>query len=210
MEALEKALLIVRTHILLAHRYGRPWGKQRRSWNRIAHGMLQRPFRSGCSWPMRWRYNTTTSRSKMPRSSCWWPRRGWDMPSCCTLLSSLPHPLHLPFFLFSASLYPSVGQRDILVLGFVSFPDAQFLIMSSSFWRRELGCRATPTCLLGKMKWRQVEESLCQPRLTQGQTPPRVRIPRLFSLLLFSFFPYSFLSHWLPFFFPIFSFSHAA
>lgn len=46
------------------------------------------------------------------------------MPSCCTLLSSLPHPLHLPFFLFSASLYPSVGQRDILVLGFVSFPDA--------------------------------------------------------------------------------------
>lgn len=107
------------------------------------------------------------------------------MPSCCTLLFSLPHPLHLPLFLFSASLYPSVGQRDILVLGFVSFPDAQFLIMSSSFWRRELGCRATPTCLLGKMKWRQVEGSLCQPRLTQGQTPPRVRIPWLFSLLVF-------------------------
>ena len=67
--------------------------------------------------------------------------------SALLLLSSLllAPPPHLPFFLLSASLYPSVGQRDILVLGFVSFPDAQFLIMSSGFWRRVPGYSHLPS-----------------------------------------------------------------
>ena len=116
MEALERALVIVRTRILLAHRYGRPWGKQRRSWNRIAHGMLQRPFRSGCSWPMRWRCSTTTSRSKMPRSSCWWPRRGWACPPaalfsppCPTPSLALFPPLCLSISLCWTKRHPGVG-----------------------------------------------------------------------------------------------------
>lgn len=93
------------TQILLVHRFEKHWGKQRKSWNHTARGMLQRPCRSGYSWRMRWRCSITTSRSKMQRSSCWLPRRGWDLSSCDlpTVLFSHPH-CPLPFLCPSTSL----------------------------------------------------------------------------------------------------------
>lgn len=130
------------THFLCPHRFGRPWEKQRRSSNHTAHGMLLRPCRSGCSWHMKWRCSTTTSRSKMPRSSCWWPRRGWGLLSCWPPFA-LFFLCSLPLF-FSTLPVPPFEWRDTLAVGSVSFSRVQF----SDFWRR-YWVLGTPSCLLG-------------------------------------------------------------
>lgn len=109
-------------HFLCPHRFARPWGKQRRSLNRTAHGMLLRPCRSGCSWHMKWRCSTITSRSKMPRSSCWWPRRGWGLLSCWPPFALFPPNCPLLFMLppsvLSYSTCPSLWVKRYIGSGF--------------------------------------------------------------------------------------------
>lgn len=140
------------THFLCPRRFGRPWGKPRRSWSHTAPGTLLRPFRSGCSWRTRWRCSTTTSRSKMPRSSCWWPRRGWGLLSCGPPLPSPLLPalffLNPPFFSALPCPPPPLFEwRDALTVSSVSFSNVHFLIFGggTEYW-------GTPSCLLGTIK----------------------------------------------------------
>ena len=79
-----------------------------------------------------------------------------------SLLASFP--FTCPSSLLPLSVLP-FGQRDILVLGTISFPNVQLLIMSSSFWSRERGYGGTSTCLLGKM---QQLGRLCQLSTVMG------------------------------------------